>query len=160
MGLSFHQEPGTGEECYLVPVLAAMQGKGTGLSYFFLLQHTTKRDLSKEAHVKSHLQMSTWPKLVLFCTSRLKVCVLAVSSPPLLLTQASAGICWSYYSCFFYRTPWLCLGLLVRVAVPTLQWEAMMSGWSVPRILTIYRGCQACSIPVGSCFLKYTAPLI
>lgn len=28
-------------------VLAGMQGKGTGLSDFFLLQHTTKRDLSR-----------------------------------------------------------------------------------------------------------------
>lgn len=90
---------------------------------FFLLQHTTKRDLPKEAYVKSCLQMTTWPKPVLFCILTLTVCVLAVSllSPPLLLTEASAGICQSYHSCFFHRTHWSCQGFLVSIAVATLQ---------------------------------------
>lgn len=98
-----------------------MQGKGTDPSDFFLFRYTTKRDLYKEAHVKSYLQLTKLTKLtdqsqlVLFCSSTLAVCVLAVSrlSPPLLITQTSAGICWSYHSCFFHRTAWLCLGFLV-----------------------------------------------
>lgn len=91
------------------------------LTFFF--SNIPPTETFPRRHVKSCLQMPTWLKPVLFYTLTLAVCVLAVSllSPPLLLTQASAVICWSYYSCFFHRAPWLCQGFLVNVAVTTLQ---------------------------------------
>lgn len=112
-GLSFHQQPGTGRT-----------SAGWNVAPLtFSLSNIPPTETFPRRHVKNCLQMTTWPKPVLFYTLTLAVCVLAVSllSPPLLLTQASAGICWSYYSCFFHRTPWLCQGLLVSVAVATLQ---------------------------------------